>query len=72
VVLDHKRQMRARLVELLLEAGAPPDSVGRLGGTVLLLLDGALAAAGLTPHEHPALLARSVVADLLARELVPG
>jgi AcrR family transcriptional regulator len=72
VVLDHKHQMRLRLVELLLEAGADPDAVDRLGGAVLLLLDGALAAAGLTPHEHPALLARSLVADLLARELVPG
>ncbi len=69
VVLDHKRQMRARLTALLEQAGAPVADVDRIARTLLLLLDGALAAAGLTPHEHPALLARSVAADLLAREL---
>jgi AcrR family transcriptional regulator len=72
VVLDHKRQMRRRLGALLREAGAAPDDADRLGAALLLLLDGALAAAGLTPHERPALLARSLAADLLARELTPG
>lgn len=67
VVLAHKRRMRDRVTELLREAGAPAAEVDRLAGTLLLLLDGALAASGLTPHEHPALLARSVAADLLAR-----
>jgi AcrR family transcriptional regulator len=69
VVLDHKRQMRARLADLLREAGAADGAVDRLAGTVLLLLDGALAAAGLTPQERPARLARAVAADLLDREL---
>ncbi len=69
VVLDHKRCMRRRLTELLLEAGVRPAAVDRLGGTILLLFDGALTAGGLTPHEHPARLARSVAADLLHAEL---
>ncbi len=71
VVLDHKQRMRNQLTELLRDAQVPPATIDRVGATVQLLLDGALAASGLTPHEHPALLAQSVVADLLTRELAP-
>jgi AcrR family transcriptional regulator len=63
VVLAHRRDLHDRFTRLLQEA-AVGDPAG-LAGTLLLLLDGALAGGALTPDQRPALLAREVAATLL-------
>ena len=68
VVLAYKEQLRAHLTGLLREAGATRETADRLANVLLLLYQGAMSAGGLTPAERPGLLARSVAADLLARE----
>ena len=72
VVLAHKEQLLAHLTDLVREAGADPDQAESTARSLALLLDGALAASGLAPHRHPALLARSLALDLLARVLDPA
>lgn len=63
VVLAHRRDLHDHFTHLLQEAAF--DDPQRLADTLLLLLDGALAAGALTPERRPALLAREVAATLL-------
>lgn len=63
VVLAHRRDLHDHVTHLLQEAAL--DHPQRLADTLLLLLDGALAAGALTPERRPALLAREVAATLL-------
>ncbi|HST82760.1 MAG TPA: TetR/AcrR family transcriptional regulator [Kineosporiaceae bacterium] len=72
VVLAYKEQLRTHLTGLLREAGATKEAADRLAKVLLLLYQGAMSAGGLTPAERPGLLARSVAADLLAREFPPA
>ena len=68
VVLAHKRALNEVLTGLIRDAG-----IGRadhLGRTLVLLLDGALAASALTPEQHPAALARTLAVQLLGE--TPG
>ena len=68
VVLAHKRALNEVLTGLIRDAG-----IGRadhLGRTLVLLLDGALAASALTPEQHPAALARTIAVQLLGE--TPG
>ncbi len=68
VVLAHKHALNEVLTGLVRDAGI--GQADHLGRTLVLLLDGALAASALTPEQHPAALARTVAALLL--EETPG
>ncbi len=63
VVLAHKQDLHDRFEGLVREAGLEPAE--HLARTLVLLLDGALAAGALTPEQHPAALARAVAAGVL-------
>jgi AcrR family transcriptional regulator len=70
VVLAHRRNLNERFAGLARDAGL--QHAEHLGRTLVLLLDGALAASALTPEERPAALARTVAAGLLGEPRRPG
>jgi hypothetical protein len=70
VVLAHKQDLHDQFAGLVRAAGLEPAE--RFARTLVLLLDGALAASALTPEQHPAAHARTVAAELLGAAHLAG
>jgi AcrR family transcriptional regulator len=66
IVLAHRRRLHRVLADMLASGGVGHREVDGLARALMVLVDGALVATGLTPEDRPALVARRLAASLLA------